>query len=47
MARLGCRGRPLRKRSVVSSFVWMKVLKSAPERYDLGVRMLSRGRRNP
>ncbi len=28
----------------MSSFVWMKVLESAPERYDRGVRMLSRGR---
>ena len=28
----------------MSSFVWMKVLESAPERYDLGVRMLSHGR---
>lgn len=28
----------------MSSFVWMKVLESAPERYDLGLRMLSRGR---
>jgi ubiquinone/menaquinone biosynthesis C-methylase UbiE len=28
----------------MSSFVWMKVLESAPERYDLGIRMLSSGR---
>jgi ubiquinone/menaquinone biosynthesis C-methylase UbiE len=28
----------------MSSFVWMKVLESAPERYDRGIRMLSRGR---
>jgi len=28
----------------MSSFVWMKVLESAPDRYDLGIRMLSRGR---
>lgn len=28
----------------MSSFVWMKVLESAPERYDRGLRMLSRGR---
>jgi ubiquinone/menaquinone biosynthesis C-methylase UbiE len=28
----------------VSSFVWMKVLESAPERYDRGIRRLSRGR---
>ncbi|MCB9582507.1 MAG: methyltransferase domain-containing protein [Polyangiaceae bacterium] len=28
----------------MSSFVWMKVLESTPERYDRGVRMLSRGR---
>jgi ubiquinone/menaquinone biosynthesis C-methylase UbiE len=28
----------------MSSFVWMKVLESGPERYDHGVRMLSRGR---
>jgi len=28
----------------VSSFVWMKVLESAPERYDRGIRILSRGR---
>jgi ubiquinone/menaquinone biosynthesis C-methylase UbiE len=29
---------------LVSSFVWMKVLESSPERYDRGVQMLSRGR---
>ena len=28
----------------MSSFVWMKVLESSPERYDHGIRMLSRGR---
>lgn len=28
----------------MSSFVWMKVLESAPERYDRGVSLLSRGR---
>jgi ubiquinone/menaquinone biosynthesis C-methylase UbiE len=28
----------------MSSFVWMKVLESAPRRYDRGIRMLSRGR---
>ncbi len=28
----------------MSSFVWMKVLESAPQRYDRGIRMLSRGR---
>jgi ubiquinone/menaquinone biosynthesis C-methylase UbiE len=28
----------------MSSFVWMKVLESAPERYDRGIQMLSRGR---
>ncbi len=28
----------------MSSFVWMKVLESTPERYDRGIRMLSRGR---
>jgi demethylmenaquinone methyltransferase/2-methoxy-6-polyprenyl-1,4-benzoquinol methylase len=28
----------------MSSFVWMKVLESAPERYDRGIRMLSSGR---
>jgi ubiquinone/menaquinone biosynthesis C-methylase UbiE len=28
----------------MSSFVWMKVLESGPERYDRGIRMLSRGR---
>ena len=28
----------------MSSFVWMKILESAPERYDRGIRMLSRGR---
>lgn len=28
----------------MSSFVWMRVLESAPERYDRGVRMLSGGR---
>jgi ubiquinone/menaquinone biosynthesis C-methylase UbiE len=28
----------------VSSFVWMRVLESAPERYDRGIRLLSRGR---
>ena len=28
----------------MSSFVWMKVLESAPERYDRGIRMLTRGR---
>ena len=28
----------------MSSFVWMKVLESAPERYDRGIRMLSCGR---
>lgn len=28
----------------MSSFVWMKLLESAPERYDRGIRMLSRGR---
>jgi len=28
----------------MSSFVWMKVLESAPERYDRGIRSLSRGR---
>lgn len=28
----------------MSSFVWMKVLESAPERYDRGIRMLSGGR---
>ena len=28
----------------MSSFVWMKVLESAPERYDCGIRMLSGGR---
>jgi ubiquinone/menaquinone biosynthesis C-methylase UbiE len=28
----------------VSSFVWMKVLESSPERYDRGIQMLSRGR---
>lgn len=27
----------------MSSFVWMKVLESAPERYDRGIRMLSGG----
>ena len=30
--------------SLMSSFVWMKVLESAPERYDRGIRMLSGGR---
>jgi len=30
--------------SHVSSFVWMKFLESAPERYDRGVRLLSGGR---
>ena len=29
---------------LVSSFVWMKYLESQPERYDLGIRLLSRGR---
>jgi len=28
----------------MSSFVWMKVLESAPERYDRGIHRLSRGR---
>jgi len=28
----------------VSSFVWMKFLESAPERYDRGIQLLSRGR---
>lgn len=28
----------------MSSFVWMKVLESSPERYDRGIRMLSGGR---
>jgi len=28
----------------MSSYVFMKVLESAPDRYDLGIRMLSRGR---
>jgi ubiquinone/menaquinone biosynthesis C-methylase UbiE len=28
----------------MSSFVWMKVLESAPRRYDRGIRMLSHGR---
>jgi ubiquinone/menaquinone biosynthesis C-methylase UbiE len=28
----------------MSSFIWMKVLESAPERYDRGIGMLSRGR---
>jgi ubiquinone/menaquinone biosynthesis C-methylase UbiE len=28
----------------MSSFLWMKVLESAPERYDCGIRMLSGGR---
>ncbi len=28
----------------MSSFVWMKFLESAPERYDLGIRMLTWGR---
>jgi ubiquinone/menaquinone biosynthesis C-methylase UbiE len=28
----------------MSSFVWMKVLESGPERYDRGIRMLSGGR---
>ena len=28
----------------MSSFVWMKFLESAPERYDRGVQLLSRGR---
>jgi ubiquinone/menaquinone biosynthesis C-methylase UbiE len=28
----------------MSSFVWMKILESAPQRYDLGLRILSRGR---
>ena len=28
----------------MSSFVWMKLLESAPERYDRGIRMLTRGR---
>lgn len=28
----------------MSSFVWMKVLESTPERYDRGIRLLSRGR---
>lgn len=28
----------------MSSFVWMKFLESAPERYDLGIRMLTCGR---
>lgn len=28
----------------MSSFVWMKVLESAPQRYDRGIRLLSRGR---
>jgi SAM-dependent methyltransferase len=28
----------------MSSFVWMKFLESAPERYDRGIRMLTRGR---
>ncbi len=28
----------------MSSFVWMKVLESAPRRYDRGIRILSRGR---
>ena len=28
----------------MSSFVWMKILESAPERYDRGIRMLSGGR---
>jgi len=33
------------KRTIeMSSFVWMKILESAPERYDRGIRMLSGGR---
>ncbi|MGD8605677.1 MAG: methyltransferase domain-containing protein, partial [Myxococcales bacterium] len=28
----------------MSSFVWMKLLESAPERYDRGLRLLSAGR---
>lgn len=28
----------------MSTFVWMKILESAPERYDRGIRMLSGGR---
>ena len=28
----------------MSSYVFMKVLESAPERYDLGLRLLSHGR---
>jgi ubiquinone/menaquinone biosynthesis C-methylase UbiE len=28
----------------MSSFAWMKVLESAPERYDRGIRILTRGR---
>lgn len=28
----------------MSSFAWMKVLESTPERYDQGIRLLSRGR---
>jgi ubiquinone/menaquinone biosynthesis C-methylase UbiE len=28
----------------MSSFVWMKILESAPERYDRGIHMLTRGR---
>ncbi len=30
----------------MSSFVWMKVLESAPQRYDRGISVLSRGRIN-
>ncbi len=28
----------------VSTYVWMRVLESVPERYDLGIRLLSLGR---
>ena len=31
-------------RTAVTSFVWMKVLESAPQRYDRGISMLSGGR---
>jgi len=37
-------GGGLKRRKEMSSFVWMKVLESAPERYDRGIRMLSGGR---
>jgi ubiquinone/menaquinone biosynthesis C-methylase UbiE len=30
----------------VSTYVWMRILESAPERYDLGIRLLSLGRIN-